>query len=743
MDKLSVHMENCYGIKSLTTTFNFNKKKAYVIYASNGSMKTSFTKTFKQLKEGGNPKEEIFGRESSCNIIKSNEQSIEPEEIFVIESYNESYSSKNVSNLLVNKVLQEKYISLLKEITIKKDNFINALQEYLGPKVAIESQITYAFNKQDSDFLKLLNEIHNNDLNKLEDSGLDFTQIDYTTLFDDKVATFVKDPKSLELLKEYSTEYNNLMDKTTFLKKGTFNQYNAKNINDSLNENGFFTAEHHLLLRDGKRIKSNEELIDLIQTEKAEILKDPRLLKRFEQIDKKLSANVQLRNFRILIENEPSLINQLVDFDGLLRNAWVTILKSNIEHFNALVSEYKVSASQINEIIQIAAKENEKWRHVVEIFTNRFYVPFHVSIKNQEEVVLKNSVPTLVFEYHEDGEKVEIDRSKLNSLLSGGERRALYLMNIIFEIEALKVEGKNVLVIADDIAESFDYKNKYAIIEYLQENVEHRLFNFIILTHNFDFYRTVSSRILGYDRDHCLMVLKKSSGIELTNGRYLKNIFKSWKDQLETNDTILVASIPFIRNIVEYVESEDCENYIFLTTLLHLVEFGSPRKTKEITMKELELVINKVWITSKDISYQRESKSIYSLILEVAEKINNESDDTGINLEEKVAFSMGIRLLAEEIMIKGITLDLGDASEIEKIKSNQTGRLLSLYKSCIGTNKDVLPVLEQVSLMTPENIHLNSFMYEPLIDISMKSLKDLYVSLKSVASEYERLHVLV
>ncbi|MNO91040.1 hypothetical protein D3C76_825790 [compost metagenome] len=469
-------------------------------------------------------------------------------------------------------------------------------------------------------------------------------------------------------------------------------------------------------------------------------------MKRFEQIDKKLDANSQLRNFRNVIENDPSLINQLIDFEKFKKEAWVTILRNNYEQFRALVCEYKIAAEQINEISQMAAKENEKWRQVVDIFTDRFYVPFNVSIKNQEEVVLRNSVPTLVFEYHEDGEKVEIDRSKLNSLLSGGERRALYLMNIIFEIEALKVVGKNVLVIADDIAESFDYKNKYAIIEYLQENVGNGLFNFIILTHNFDFYRTVSSRILGYDRNHCLMALKKFDGIELVNGKYLKNIFKTWKEQLEKNDTVLVASIPFIRNIVEYVDSEENENYIFLTKLLHMVEFGSSRKTKEITMKELQFVINEVWITGKNFSKQRESKTVYNLIQEVSERICNEADETGINLEERVAFSMGIRLLAEVIMIEEIKLDLGDTSEIEKIESNQTGRLLSLYKTCDGTNKEIISILEQVSLMTPENIHLNSFMYEPLIDISMKSLKKLYISLKLAASRYDHddsLHALV
>ena len=35
-------------------------------------------------------------------------------------------------------------------------------------------------------------------------------------------------------------------------------------------------------------------------------------------------------------------------------------------------------------------------------------------------------------------------------------------------------------------------------------------------------------------------------------------------------------------------------------------------------------------------------------------------------------------------------------------------------------------IVEEVNLITPESIHLNSFMFEPLIDITDWSLKELY-----------------
>ena len=43
------------------------------------------------------------------------------------------------------------------------------------------------------------------------------------------------------------------------------------------------------------------------------------------------------------------------------------------------------------------------------------------------------------------------------------------MLNIIFEVEVRKNLKHETLFVVDDIADSFDYKNKYAIIEYLKD----------------------------------------------------------------------------------------------------------------------------------------------------------------------------------------------------------------------------------------------------------------------------------
>jgi hypothetical protein len=60
------------------------------------------------------------------------------------------------------------------------------------------------------------------------------------------------------------------------------------------------------------------------------------------------------------------------------------------------------------------------------------------------------------------------------------------------------------------------------------------------------------------------------------------------------------------------------------------------------------------------------------------------------------------------------------------IAKNQTLSLIERYKNDFTTETSNIEILEQVNLMTPENIHVNSFMYEPILDMSNDHLRKLY-----------------
>lgn len=57
-------------------------------------------------------------------------------------------------------------------------------------------------------------------------------------------------------------------------------------------------------------------------------------------------------------------------------------------------------------------------------------------------------------------------------------------------------------------------------------------------------------------------------------------------------------------------------------------------------------------------------------------------------------------------------------------KKNQSAWMIKAYRKHI--NDGAMNTLELVAMITPENIHLNSFMFEPILDMSLKHLHDLY-----------------
>ena len=76
---------------------------------------------------------------------------------------------------------------------------------------------------------------------------------------------------------------------------------------------------------------------------------------------------------------------------------------------------------------------------------------------------------SLGFTFDDGIDKASVDRTALMQSLSTGEKKAFYVLNILFEIEVRKNTRQETLIIVDDIADSFDYKNKYAIIQYLMD----------------------------------------------------------------------------------------------------------------------------------------------------------------------------------------------------------------------------------------------------------------------------------
>lgn len=716
MNKLNIDLENCYGIKKFETEFDFSVHKAYAIYAANGAMKTSLAQTFKDVADAKNSMDRIFpSRVCNRKIVDENGVDLPKESIYVIRPYDDGDIShtEKTSTLLVDSKLRKEYEELHLEIDKSKKIFLNALKEQSGSKKDLEKEISSTFTKSDDEFFRALIRIKDE---MLAQKDAPFAGVQYDTIFDEKVLSFLGTKDVKTAIENYIKKYNELLAESTYFKKGVFNYYNAATIAKSLADNGFFDAKHTVNLNADEKLEitSKKQLEELIAKEKEGISSDKDLRKKFADIEKLIQKNVSVRGFEAYLTEHEEILSELANIESFKEKIWKSYFKDRFDLYKDLIDKYQAAEKRKGEIEEEARKQRTQWESVIDIFNSRFFVPFKLSAKNRVSVILGlEPMLSLTFTFEDGADQAPVEKAALLQALSTGEKRAFYILNIIFEVEARKKTQQETLFIVDDIADSFDYKNKYAIIQYLKDIAEEPYFKQIILTHNFDFFRTINRRFVSYPC--CLMALKNNNGILLEQASGIKNVFANdWKPKFFSDSKKKIASIPFIRNLIEFTKSDTDPDYIKLTSLLHWKSDSA-----SISENDLDNIYNKVF--GANGKSPNGNKSVVDLIHLEAQKCLSTVCD-GINLENKVILSIAIRIAAEKFMAEKIN----DNTFVSSINSNQTPRLLEKFKSLFTVDAETIKTIKRVILMTPENIHLNSFMYEPILDMSDDHLKKLY-----------------
>lgn len=721
MHKLQIELQNCYGIKALKVSLDFTQHKAYAIYAPNGAMKSSLAHTFKDISDDVPSKDVIFPtRKSIRNITDENGNAVVKGEVLTVAPYDEVLGhTERTSTLLVDAKLRKEYETLHIEIDKAKDMFLKALAEQSHSKKDLEREISAAFTKSDSEFYRALIRIKDEVEN--QEPG-PYTDVSYDTIFDDKVLTALNTKDAKTAIKEYVEKYNELIAKSTYFKKGTFDYYNAAQIAKNLADNGFFNAKHTVRLNatESIEITNQKQLEELISKEKEAISKDAALRKKFTDLEKLLMKNAQTRDFYAYLTNNEKLLPGLANLDALKEDLWKAYIAAKKDLYLALLQKYQAAEKRKREIEEEAGKQRTDWERVIEIFNDRFFVPFKLIAKNRVAVILGGEpILSLGFTFVDGADSASVEKNTLMQVLSTGEKKALYILNIIFEIEARTKAGQPTLIVLDDIADSFDYKNKYAIIQYLIDIAERQNFRQIILTHNFDFFRTVNSRSLA-KYSGCLMAEKSATGITLKQASGIKNVFvNDWKVGFFTDERKKLACIPFIRNLIEYTRGDTDPDFIKLTSLLHW-----KANSAAIAVSDLDAIYNRMFgSTGKSPDT---AKLVVDLIAEQAGTCITAG--VGINFENKIVLSIAIRLCAERFMVTKIS----DPAFVSGITTNQSQALLTEFIRRFPAEAENIRVLQRVVLMTPENIHLNSFMYEPILDMSDEHLRKLYKDVLSL-----------
>ena len=725
MNKLKVELQHCYGIEKLNHEFDFSECKTFVIYAPNGVMKTSFAKTLNDVANGKKPCDQIDETLKPVYnfFIDASENQIKPEEICVIEPYNKKAfdSEDKILTLLADDETKKEYLAIFNEIESLKKASLSGLKKISGSS-NYESEIIEAFSNLDK---KNIFEIFEAILNDIETSKDSF-EFKYNEVFDKggKVKKLLAD--NFALLKKYIEKYNDLISKSTFFSKNSdqvFGTTEAITLSKSLEGDEYFTAGHKLVLKSHGDVSAKNKLSEIIDEEIAKVFDDKDLKDIFEKIDNLLDSNKELQAFKRVIEKDNSILLRLNDYDTFKREVWFSFLKQIETGIKSLVELYNQKKADLEKIIQKAKDSQSQWESAIKEFENRFVNnPFTLEIQNKADAVLNEKTPAIDFKF----QGKDIERNNLiENILSQGERRAFYILNVIFEIKSRQLQNKKTLFIIDDIADSFDYKNKYAIVEYLNDLSKEDNFCSIILTHNFDFFRTLQSRILQDNKWKYSFVaerLKDEIKLIKAGSRNVTDPFTGWKAGVNNNEKHLIACIPFVRNLIEFKDEQNNDCYKLLTHTLHRKpQDGTVKATVDITIADLQVPFSSV-LSNVAFTFADTNKKIVHVIEEQIVAIKGAENSDSIVLEDKTVLAIGIRLKAEEYMWSKV-------SDQTVISGSQTGKLFQRYKDEFKQNQahnEVIKTLESVNIMTPENIHLNSFMYEPILDMGIDELKSLH-----------------
>jgi hypothetical protein len=723
MKTLRVNFKNCYGIQSLEHEFDFGNgkpgNKTFAIYAPNGLMKTSFTKTFEKLAQGKIAEEERYNRPSASDT-SIDDKPIQKEVIYVLKSEIDiREDSPAITDILVNPEHKFRYDAILVDLDKQKTKVINALQKASGlAKKDIEKA--------------LLEDVGTNDFSdcvaKLKERAIsgEVTQLNYSTLFDQKAIDVLKSVEFVSSAKEFNIRYQELFSQEgTIYQKGVFNPIKAETSFSTLDKQGFFNGGHRLQMRGDAAAIGKAELDERLKKIHTRIDEDENLKK----IRSSLAKNAQTQALADLIENLPtSQIDDLLDRlkpenqADFRRDLWAYYVQNSTDSANYIDLHHKTK-DEIKAIEADAAKAAPRWSKAVALFNDRFVdMPFTLSVANHTQAALGKEKARLKFTFKDGDDVVEWTRSEIKTL-SQGEKRALYLLNFIFEVEARSLSAQETLFIIDDVADSFDYKNKHAIVQYLEDLDNKPNFYQLILTHNFDFFRTLANNFVH--RERCLMANRQATGVSLSKADGIKNYFIGiLKEKVHTNPRVMCASIPFTRNLIEYTKGEDDADYLKLTCLLHW-----KNGTDNITVADYFDVYNRLFGTE----HTGDNKPVKDLLHEQAHAISNEINYAGLNLEDKVLLSMATRMRSEEFLIQQIR-ELRNDQNYWCNSKKQFGALIKEY-SILEPGAPALRTLEKVSITVSSNIHLNSFMYEPILDLTIDHLTRLYKEVDSLMEQ--------
>lgn len=740
MKRVQIEIKNGYGIVDFRHTFEYKDGvkggccNFYGLYAQNGTMKSSFAKTLLNHSKGLVVSDEIYKIPGSCTVL-----GIKPGNILSYPSYDgRVYLSESATHLVVNQEAKEVYAAASKDVIEAFNKLKSKISEVTKMKdddseSVIEDYYRRFVSKEqvDSVTLPAVITLLKANLPKIEQGKIQFCGISLSVLNSDNFRKFITNKKYCGLFGSLVKAYDEMRASPTYYREG-FDSSRASKLIKALDKSNYFNAKHEVVLRDNenrttKNINSKEELENYLKTDLDRIIeKYPNLRDALNQLIADFSVGTNGEARRIIEDkSRRDILLFMGGEDRFYKNMWFGYLSGCIEEIKNLLKVHNEAELKIKEALEEADNADTEWQDVIDIFNDRFSsLPYRIDIVNKKDTIVEDLVsPIFEFKFrnprnpHTPYRERPDNSGQLNMLgrvLSNGERKALYLLNIIFDVRKKLKDGVDTLLVLDDVVESFDYRNKYAFFEYLQELASQNSHLYIIsLTHNFDFFRLVYEKLYPKNEKQFRLVISDENNNLSAEEMFDPRVFGNYKKDAATDKSAWVTMIPFARNIVEFQHGKDHNDYKEMTKALHTM-------SSNVTVGDIQQYLQSI-ISVAGTPFDR-SLNIHEAIILHAKEVAADTSD-GFSLKDNLVLAIGTRLCIERYIISKISE--GDYRNAVSKERDLTRKLLILYSNnCSDPNKQTLSkIFNKAAVIVDGTIHINSFMYEPLVDVGTWEMK--------------------
>lgn len=742
MKSIQIEIKNGYGIVDFKHKFEYKDGTTrgccnfYGLYAQNGTMKSSFAKTLFNYSKGVVVSDEIYQIPGSCVV-----SGIEQENILSYPSYDgRVYLSENATYLVANQEAKKIYAeaskdvieafnklkSKISEVTKKKDGDSESVIEDYYYRFVSEEQVN-------SVTLPAVITLLRANLPEIKQGKIQFCDISLNVFNSFNFKKFITNKKYRGFFGSLVKAYDEMCASPTYYREG-FDSSSAHTLIKALEKSKYFNAKHEVVLKDGedkrtKNINNKEELENYLKTDFDRIIElYPNLKAALNQLiaDFSVGTNGEVRRI-IEDKSRRDILLFMGDEDRFYKNMWFGYLSGCIEEIESLLKVHDGSKSKIEEALKKADNADTEWQDVIDIFNDRFSsLPYRIDIANKKDAIVEDLVsPIFEFKFRNPRNpsmpyKERPDNSgqlsMLGRVLSNGERKALYLLNIIFDVKKKLKDGVDTLLVLDDVVESFDYRNKYAFFEYLQELVSQNSHLYIIsLTHNFDFFRLVYEKLYPKNEEQFRLVISDENNNLSAEEMFNPRVFGNYKKDAAIDKSAWVTMIPFARNIVEFQHGKT-QQYKELTRALHTM-------SSNVTVGDIQQYLQSI-ISVTGTPFD-ESLNIHEAIILYAKEVAADTSD-GFSLKDNLVLAIGTRLCIERYIISLISEE--DYRNAVSKERDLTRKLLILYSnSCSDSNKQTLSkMFNKAAAIVDGTIHINSFMYEPLVDVGTWEMKKIF-----------------